>query len=172
MPASGMRDCPFCAEPVRIAAVLCPHCRSDLPPFKYAKPKRYGTVGTILFWLLLGSLGVYAWSTFEHQSKPSASASRTETGYCTAAQYDKDRVTMAFAFGSGVLQNLPEEQGFGVLVNDAYWARMNYRAKVDFMRSLDCAIAGPGKALANTDVRSQGSGALLAKWEGGKLNAP
>ena len=172
MPASGMRDCPFCAEPVRIAAVLCPHCRSDLPPFKYAKPKRYGTVGTILFWLLLGSLGVYAWSTFEHQSKPSPSASRTETGYCTAAQYDKDRVTMAFAFGSGVLQNLPEEQGFGVLVNDAYWARMNYRAKVGFMRSLDCAIAGPGKALGNTDVRSQGSGALVAKWEGGKLNAP
>ena len=79
---------------------------------------------------------------------------------------------MAFAFGSGVLQNLPEEQGFGVLVNDAYWARMNYRARVGFMRSLDCAIAGPGKALANTDVRSQGSGALLAKWEGGKLNAP
>jgi len=27
---------------------------------------------------------------------------------------------MAFAFGSGVLQNLPEEQGFGVFVNDAY----------------------------------------------------
>ena len=79
---------------------------------------------------------------------------------------------MAFAFGSGVLQNLPEEQGLGVLVNDAYWARMNYRAKVGFMGSLDCAIAGPGRALANTDVRSQESGALLAKWEGGKLNAP
>ena len=102
MPASGIRDCPFCAEPVRIAAVLCPHCRSDLPPFKYAKPKKSVNLGTILFWLLLGSLGVYAWSAFEHQSKPSASASRTETGYCTAAQYDKDRVTMAFAFGSGV----------------------------------------------------------------------
>ena len=119
---------------------------------------------------------------FEHQSKPSAGADAfpieskaiiaspiNETGYCTAAQYDKDRVTMAFAFGSGVLQKLPEEQGFGVLVNDAYWARMNYRAKVGFMRSLDCAIAGPGKALANTDVRSQRSGALLAKWELGNL---
>ena len=48
MPASGMRDCPFCTEPVRIAAVLCPHCRSDLPPFKYAKPKKSGNLGTIL----------------------------------------------------------------------------------------------------------------------------
>jgi len=169
MPASGMRDCPFCAEPVRIAAVLCPHCRSDLPPFKYAKPKRYGTVGTILFWLLLGSLGVYAWSTFEHQSKPSPSASRTETGYCTAARYDKDRVTMAFAFGSGVLQNLPEEQGFGVLVNDAYWARMNYRARVDFMRSLDCAIAGPGKALAIPTCARKGVARSLQNGREGNL---
>jgi hypothetical protein len=180
-----MRDCPFCAEPVRIAAVLCPHCRSDLPPFKHVKSKGSGNLGAVLFWLVLGFLGIYAWQAFEHQSKPSAGpgTSRTEstastasptveTGYCTNAQYDKDRVTMAFAFGSGVLQNLPEGEGFGVLVNDAYWARMNYTAKVGFMRSLDCAIAGPGKALAYTDVRSQRSGALLAKWEWGKLNAP
>ena len=74
---------------------------------------------------------------------------------------------MAFAFGSGVLQNLPEEQGFGVLINDAYWARMNYRAKVGFLRSLDCAIAGPGKALANTDVRSQGVARSLPSERGG-----
>jgi len=26
------RDCPFCAEPVRVEAVLCRHCRSALPP--------------------------------------------------------------------------------------------------------------------------------------------
>lgn len=181
MPASGMRDCPFCAEPGRNAAVLCPHCRSDLPPFKSIKSKRSG----LLFWLLLCSLGIYAWEAFEHQSKPSAGtdAIRTEsnmitaspiaeTGPCTNAQHEKDRVTMAFAFGSGVLQNLPDGEGFGVFVNEGYWARMNYRARVDFMRSLECAIAGPGKALATTHVRSQRSNALLAKWEWGKLNAP
>ena len=39
MSVSGMRDCSFCAEPVRNAAVLCPHCRSDLPPFEYVKAK-------------------------------------------------------------------------------------------------------------------------------------
>ena len=179
MPASGMRDCPFCAEPVRKAAVLCPHCRSDLPRRKSVRPKRFG----LLFWFVLGSLGIYAWQAFEHQSKPSAGAYRTEsntsiasptddTGYCTNVQHEKDRVTMAFAFGSGVLQKLPDGEGLGVSVNDGYWARMNYRTKVGFMRSLECAIAGPGKALANTDVRSQRSNALLAKWELGKLNAP
>ena len=181
MPASGMRDCPFCAEPVRNAAVLCPHCRSDLPPFKSVRSKRSG----LLFWLVLGSLGIYAWQAFEHQSKPSAGADAfriesksiiaspiNETGYCTKAQHEKDRVTMAFAFGSGVLQKLPVEEGLGVSVNEGYWAQMNYHSKVGFMRSLECAIAGPGKALANTDVRSQRSNALLAKWELGKLNAP
>lgn len=181
MPASGMRDCPFCAEPVRKAAVLCPHCRSDLPRFKSVRSKRFG----LLFWLMLGSVGIYAWQAFEHQSKPYAGADtfRTEsktitasptddTSYCTNAQQEKDRATMAFAFGSGVLQNRPDEESLGVSVNEDYWAQMNYRTKVDFMRSLECAIAGPGKALANTDVRSQRSNALLAKWELGKLNAP
>jgi hypothetical protein len=185
MSVSGMRDCPFCAEPVRNAAVLCPHCRSDLPPFEYVKAKRSGKLGSVFFWLVLGSLGMYVWQASEYHSEPSAGAStpRTETptstasptfdaGYCTKAQHEKDRVTMAFTFGSGVLQNLPEGQGFGVLINDNYWAKLNYRAKVGFMRSLDCAVAGPGKALATTDVRSQRSGALLAKWEGGKLDAP
>jgi len=79
---------------------------------------------------------------------------------------------MAFAFGSGVLQKLPDTEGFGVSVNDNYWARMNYRAKLSFMRTLECAIAGPGEKLTRTDVRSQKSDALLAKWELGKLNAP
>jgi hypothetical protein len=134
---------------------------------------------------MLGSVGIYAWQAFEHQSKRYAGADAfrseseaitasptDETGYCTNAQHEKDRVTMAFAFGSGVLRKLPDEEGLGVSVNEGYWARMNYRSKVDFMRSLECAIAGPGKALANTDVRSQKSNALLAKWELGKLNAP
>lgn len=177
MPASGMKDCPFCAEPVRSVAVLCPHCRSELSRSKPARSRRSG----LLFWLVLGSLTVFAWQAFDHQAKPSsgADAYRTitasptdETGYCTDVQHEKDRVTMAFAFGSGVLQKLSEAQDLAVSVNDGYWARMNYRAKLSFMRSLECAIAGPGKELARTDVRSQRSDALLAKWELGKLNAP
>jgi hypothetical protein len=134
---------------------------------------------------MLGSVGIYAWQAFEHQSKPYAGTDAFQTeskaittsptdeaGYCTNSQHEKDRVTMAFAFGSGVLQKLPDEQGLGVSVNEAYWAQLNYRSKVGLMRSLECAIAGPGKALADTDVRSQNSNALLAKWELGKLNAP
>lgn len=180
-----MRDCPFCAEPVRKAALLCPRCRSELPNHKYLKPKRSRKLGAVFFWFILGSLGLYAWQAFERDAELSASVggSRTEastsrasptaeTGYCTKVQHENDRVTMAFAFASGLLQNVPEGLGPSVRVDDAYWARMNYRAKVGFMRSLECAIAGPSKSLAKTDVRSQRSGALLATWEAGKLNAP
>jgi hypothetical protein len=183
MRASGRRDCPSCAEPVQKAALLCPHCRSKLPNHKYLKPKRSGKFGAVLCWFIVGFLGMYAWQAFERGSDPAGSvgASRTEistsraspeTGYCTKAQHEDDRVTMAFAFASGLLQNVPKSLGPSVRVDDAYWARMNYRAKVGFMRSLECAIAGPGKALANTGVRSQRSGRLLATWEAGKLNAP
>jgi hypothetical protein len=49
---------------------------------------------------------------------------------------------------------------------------MNYRDKIRFMRSLECAIAGPGQALANTDERSQRDGALLAKMGAGETERP
>ena len=58
----------------------------------------------------LGPLGVYAWSTFEHQSKPSVSASRTEGGYRTAAEYDKDRVTMALPSGAASSRIFPRSK--------------------------------------------------------------
>lgn len=27
----GYTECPFCKEPVKVGAVVCPHCRRDLP---------------------------------------------------------------------------------------------------------------------------------------------
>lgn len=29
--AQGYTDCPFCKEPVKVGALVCPHCRRDLP---------------------------------------------------------------------------------------------------------------------------------------------
>jgi hypothetical protein len=31
--ADGYRECPFCKEPVRVDATVCPHCRRDLTKF-------------------------------------------------------------------------------------------------------------------------------------------
>ena len=33
-PQAGERDCPFCAERIKAAAVVCRHCQRDLPPAK------------------------------------------------------------------------------------------------------------------------------------------
>lgn len=30
-PAGGKRKCPFCAEPIRTEAKVCPHCQRDIP---------------------------------------------------------------------------------------------------------------------------------------------
>jgi hypothetical protein len=29
--ASGYTECPFCKEPVKVGAIVCPHCRRELP---------------------------------------------------------------------------------------------------------------------------------------------
>ena len=34
----GRRACPFCAEPIRMEAKLCPHCRSEVPALERLTP--------------------------------------------------------------------------------------------------------------------------------------
>jgi len=46
---AARRPCPFCAEPVLVAAKLCPHCRSELPPLvSVRKETRQDLVGPIV----------------------------------------------------------------------------------------------------------------------------
>lgn len=33
-PNTDTRDCPFCAEPIKVAAVKCKHCGSNVPPMR------------------------------------------------------------------------------------------------------------------------------------------
>ena len=35
-PGPARKDCPFCAEPVALAATRCPHCTSELAPARLA----------------------------------------------------------------------------------------------------------------------------------------
>jgi large conductance mechanosensitive channel len=36
VPAPSLKDCPFCVEPVALAATRCPHCTSELAPARLA----------------------------------------------------------------------------------------------------------------------------------------
>lgn len=38
------RPCPFCAEPIRLEATICPHCRSQLPVADLASERDYPEV--------------------------------------------------------------------------------------------------------------------------------
>jgi len=82
--AAPRRPCPFCAEPVLLAATLCPHCRSDLPPYEAPKPKpvtpaekllKGAAAGTIITLILYG-----AWllSGVLHSPSPSKSVGRLQ----------------------------------------------------------------------------------------------
>jgi len=52
------RECPFCKEKVNAAAIVCKHCKSELPPLP---PKKWyqGWKGVLLFIFVLGLVGAF-----------------------------------------------------------------------------------------------------------------
>ena len=57
-----------------------------------------------------------------------------------------------------------------ILVQETMWFDMNYPKQIAFMQSFECAIGGlSGKHLLYLDVRSLGTGKLLATWSLGRL---
>ena len=97
-------------------------------------------------------------------------SARSENAYCTQARYDEDKAGMSQAFAMGVLKTEPPAKG--VLVNDVFWQQMDFAKRVHFAKRLECALAGPGKILAEMPLHSQATGSLLATWSLGKLQMP
>jgi hypothetical protein len=89
--------------------------------------------------------------------------------YCTKEQYQRDHALIADAFSSGKLVKGPKGLRESILVQEGEWYKMNYPQQIAFMQSFECAIAGGNKHLLYMDVRSFGTGKLLATWTLGAL---
>ena len=90
--------------------------------------------------------------------------------YCTKEQYQSDNALITDAFSNGTLVRGPNSLRDSILVEEGMWFGMNYPKQIAFMQSYECAMAGAsGKHLLYMDVRSLGTGKLLATWTLGAL---
>ena len=72
--------------------------------------------------------------------------------------------------GAGTLAKGPKGLRDSMLIQDGFWFDMNYLEQIVFMQRFECAeSAGSGKKLLYMDVRSLGTGRLLATWTLGVL---
>ena len=90
--------------------------------------------------------------------------------YCTKEQYEHDRALIEDAASAGTLVRGPKSLRDSILVEEGMWFGMNYLEQIAFMQSFECAMGGTGgKRLLYMDVRSLGTGKLLATWTLGAL---
>src|SRR6478736_5211302 len=97
-------------------------------------------------------------------------SSATASEYCTKEQYERDQALVEGAISTGTLVKGPKSLRDSILVQESMWFEMNYPKQIAFMQSFDCAMGGTGgKHLLYMDVRSLGTGKLLATWSLGAL---
>ena len=89
---------------------------------------------------------------------------------CTKEKSEDDRAFIESAISAGTLAKGPKGLRDSMLIHDGFWFDMNYLEQIVFMQRFECAAsAGSGKKLLYMDVRSLGTGRLLATWTLGVL---
>ena len=89
---------------------------------------------------------------------------------CTKEKSEDDRAFIESAMSAGTLAKGPKGLRNSMLIHDGFWFDMNYLEQIVFMQRFECAAsAGSGKKLLYMDVRSLGTGRLLATWTLGVL---
>lgn len=87
-----VRKCPFCAEDVKLAAVVCPHCQRDLPPQVAPPPARprtaqekkrtvwlFGSIAAVL-------IGVFIWAAWYDSHKAERASAEVDRRVARAVQ--------------------------------------------------------------------------------------
>lgn len=72
-------------------------------------------------------------------------------------------------FGSGFLKDFCPGEKLCIVVNEAVWDKVDYKTKLGLAKTVDCAIAGPGKSLIKFLFRSDRTNKVLGTWTWGKL---
>jgi hypothetical protein len=88
--------------------------------------------------------------------------------FCTTDRYATCTSMIGKAYSMGVLKN-DTSGGVSVFVNDRFWSIMDFQAKSNFARCLDCVGAKPGKILMSIQFRSMQTGKDIGKWWLGQL---
>ena len=97
-------------------------------------------------------------------------SSAAASEYCTKEQYQHDRAIIDDAIKTGTIVKGPKAFRDSILVEEGMWFGMNYPKQIAFVQSLECAWGGTGgRRLLYMDVRSLGTGRLLATWIAGLL---
>ena len=149
-----MTTCPFCAETIQDAAVVCKHCGRNLPRAKgQAKPPRYSflqitgfvVVGALLIGVLT-VLGIVA-------NRPDPKLARQR----------QSRVD-GFA-NSGLLVNR-ECVGNSAKVNPSRWRRLDAEDRLEITQTIALSCKDLGYSARMTILDAE-SGQRLAEYDGG-----
>jgi hypothetical protein len=96
-------------------------------------------------------------------------SSAAASEYCTKEQYERDHAFIDSAISAGTLVG-PKSLYDPILVHEGMWFDMNYPEQTAFMQRFECAMGGAGgKHLLCMEVKSLGTGKLLATWFFGVL---
>lgn len=158
----GMKICPFCAEEIQEAAVVCKHCGRELPadaPTKRA-PKRGGCL--ILLGALLGLLfiGFILFLLAPRGSDPRVTSQRERPS--TKSVTPQVQEDVAFLREKGLIVRL------NVDLNEAYvdpvlWAGLNIDTKRNVAQTISRYFDAQGSTGRVTFIDHQ-SGRRLARW--------